>query len=310
MSMTMIDEFFKTEEENNFGQGDWDYSHFFQAQNTVPKHFDSFEFEETSIKATLPFDQVKCEPELSVPNQFADYPSNSHQTSFSDDSFPQTFGLPEITPNQPLPPFLYMPPVPASLQNGKVLYVPIIIPKNASASFTGQQLPMMPCQMTHMRAEAMPFPTNANFGSTSTIAPAFWQAQFEQSKRLYERQIKIDRYRSKRRNWLKTVNYNTRKQQADRRIRIKGRFLSKQDSDRFILRYGTSVLNENNEIDVSKVPYSEISGYIKQTKPKGKEVMKILKKYKKTKQIPEEMQCADKIIERIRRRRNCFKITV
>ena len=47
-----------------------------------------------------------------------------------------------------------------------------------------------------------------------------------------ERQKKIDRYREKRnlRVWGKRINYNCRKKVADKRVRIKGRFVSKAEA--------------------------------------------------------------------------------
>jgi len=47
-----------------------------------------------------------------------------------------------------------------------------------------------------------------------------------------ERQRKIERYRAKRslRVWEKRINYNCRKQVADKRLRIKGRFISKEEA--------------------------------------------------------------------------------
>jgi len=47
-----------------------------------------------------------------------------------------------------------------------------------------------------------------------------------------ERQQKIRRYRAKRskRIWQKRINYSCRKRVADNRIRIKGRFVSKEEA--------------------------------------------------------------------------------
>ncbi|CAD8044296.1 unnamed protein product [Paramecium primaurelia] len=44
-----------------------------------------------------------------------------------------------------------------------------------------------------------------------------------------ERQFKIQRYKNKRRNWDRKISYQARSQVAEQRLRIKGRFISKQD---------------------------------------------------------------------------------
>lgn len=60
----------------------------------------------------------------------------------------------------------------------------------------------------------------------------------EQYLKRLERQVKIERYKAKKRNWKKKVAYTCRKQVAEKRLRIKGRFLSKEDSERLVNLYG------------------------------------------------------------------------
>jgi hypothetical protein len=51
-------------------------------------------------------------------------------------------------------------------------------------------------------------------------------------KNKYERSLKIERYKNKKRNWAKKISYDCRKRVADTRLRIKGRFISKKDSEK------------------------------------------------------------------------------
>ncbi|KAL4434698.1 hypothetical protein ABPG74_017118 [Tetrahymena malaccensis] len=55
--------------------------------------------------------------------------------------------------------------------------------------------------------------------------------RLREQKRL-ERQLKIERYKNKRRNWIRKISYDCRKRVADSRLRIKGRFISKKDSEK------------------------------------------------------------------------------
>lgn len=44
----------------------------------------------------------------------------------------------------------------------------------------------------------------------------------------YERSLKIEKYKNKKRSWAKKISYDCRKRVADTRLRIKGRFISKK----------------------------------------------------------------------------------
>lgn len=53
--------------------------------------------------------------------------------------------------------------------------------------------------------------------------------RLQEQKRL-ERAYKIERYKNKRRNWIRKISYDCRKRVADSRLRVKGRFISKKDT--------------------------------------------------------------------------------
>lgn len=68
-------------------------------------------------------------------------------------------------------------------------------------------------------------PMVSRLGSTHTL-PKIGRLTFE------ERQRKIERYRRKRRTrvWEKRISYTCRKRVADKRARVKGRFVSKEEA--------------------------------------------------------------------------------
>lgn len=53
-------------------------------------------------------------------------------------------------------------------------------------------------------------------------------------KNRYERSLKIEKYKNKKRNWAKKISYDCRKRVADTRLRIKGRFISKKDTEKIV----------------------------------------------------------------------------
>lgn len=55
--------------------------------------------------------------------------------------------------------------------------------------------------------------------------------RLREQKRI-ERQFKIERYKNKRRNWIRKISYDCRKRVADARLRVKGRFISKKDCEK------------------------------------------------------------------------------
>lgn len=53
---------------------------------------------------------------------------------------------------------------------------------------------------------------------------------------LQERYVKIKKFKEKKQNriWQKKVSYDCRKQVADKRLRIKGRFIRKEDQKKLL----------------------------------------------------------------------------
>ena len=89
---------------------------------------------------------------------------------------------------------------------------------------------------------------------------------------LDERRIKIEKYieKRKRRTWNKRVNYDCRKKVADNRLRIKGRFVTKEQAFAMMEAYGIS-------FDPEKITNTEIKDLLTArfgaAIPKKKEIM-------------------------------------
>lgn len=71
-----------------------------------------------------------------------------------------------------------------------------------------------------------------------------------------ERRAKIERYKKKKRNWMKKISYDCRKNVADSRLRIKGRFISKVDSEKITKLMGgrkDEAFNEKNNLKMDYI---------------------------------------------------------
>ena len=70
-----------------------------------------------------------------------------------------------------------------------------------------------------------------------------------------ERHFKIERYKNKKRNWIRKIAYDCRKRVADSRLRIKGRFISKKDSEKIQKLVGGKQEEAFNEKKNLKIDY-------------------------------------------------------
>jgi hypothetical protein len=128
--------------------------------------------------------------------------------------------------------------------------------------------------------------------------------QFAMLKRKLERRIKIEKYKNKKRNWLKKVSYNCRKRLADTRLRIKGRFISKKDSERLVTLYSKEedmLVDDTKNLNIEMIPREEV---IKVSDTKRRR----LKAVKKLVESSKHQLWASKIAIKIKRRDRLFKI--
>ena len=78
---------------------------------------------------------------------------------------------------------------------------------------------------------------NSNFEDSFFIGGAHEMYNKIKEKNKYERSLKIEKYKNKKRNWAKKISYDCRKRVADIRLRIKGRFISKIVKKKIFIYY-------------------------------------------------------------------------
>jgi hypothetical protein len=84
---------------------------------------------------------------------------------------------------------------------------------------------------------------------------------------LQERYLKVKRYKEKkeRRIWTKKIFYDCRKQVADKRLRIKGRFIRKEDQKKLLLQiFGNGELFPQDVRELNSTLTQLMSEYQKQ----------------------------------------------
>eukprot|EP01017_Pseudomicrothorax_dubius_P037827 TRINITY_DN5595_c0_g2_i4.p1 TRINITY_DN5595_c0_g2~~TRINITY_DN5595_c0_g2_i4.p1 ORF type:complete len:304 (-),score=78.26 TRINITY_DN5595_c0_g2_i4:144-1055(-) len=122
-----------------------------------------------------------------------------------------------------------------------------------------------------------------------------------------ERQLKIERYKAKKRNWLKKIEYNCRQKLAKKRLRIKGRFISRNDSERLVALYGQGQVQEDfisikNNLNISMIPGADV---IKVSNTNRRR-LKVIKKLIESSKI--QLAC-DRLSSKLRLKQRIFNVS-
>eukprot|EP01017_Pseudomicrothorax_dubius_P030864 TRINITY_DN3880_c0_g1_i3.p1 TRINITY_DN3880_c0_g1~~TRINITY_DN3880_c0_g1_i3.p1 ORF type:complete len:490 (-),score=90.36 TRINITY_DN3880_c0_g1_i3:65-1534(-) len=175
---------------------------------------------------------------------------------------------------------------------------------NASTSIPG--LPATSFLDTQFIKRSLP----SNFLLDPSLMPlnasTLEKMSINQEKLKAERKAKIERYKQKRRIWLKKIAYDCRKRVADSRMRIKGRFISKKETENIEKIFG----NEADKLynDKKNLKLDVVTNKLKLDKASKKDLMvkinEFLNKNQRTFYTDEDTL----IVKNIQQKRPIFRV--
>jgi len=140
-------------------------------------------------------------------------------------------------------------------------------------------------------------PTNNNTSIMGSAQPMTLEA-LEHLRKQLERKAKIEKFKAKKRNWIRKVRYTSRSNGSFAKFRIKGRFLSKKDCETILEKYGDAIIKtvgNCKELDPEKLSPELVKKYAKKSKNelRADRLRRAMEK---------------SILRNLHRRRNMFKI--
>jgi hypothetical protein len=271
-------------------------------------------------------------PQQGMPMQFRQMNGQNNNNQTANLMFPGNTG------NGMLMPFGQMYLVPAQLPNNQFCFVPCYMqsfqnnnntnvqqseqntkPKESKTHSAGQVNKTNPNSLCNSTASGC----SANFVPGSPIAEEKnntdedstqsnknkKEDQYILFKRKMERRVKIEKYKAKKRNWLRKISYKCRKTLADTRLRIKGRFISKKDSERFVTLYGNQeitatefLVNDTKNLNIEMIPNHEVI----KVSDTGRRRLKAVKRLV---EMSKNQLFVSRIGRKLKRQENIFKIT-
>eukprot|EP01017_Pseudomicrothorax_dubius_P047798 TRINITY_DN861_c0_g1_i4.p1 TRINITY_DN861_c0_g1~~TRINITY_DN861_c0_g1_i4.p1 ORF type:complete len:264 (+),score=66.74 TRINITY_DN861_c0_g1_i4:269-1060(+) len=135
------------------------------------------------------------------------------------------------------------------------------------------------------------------------------QEMFFQMIRQMERRLKIEKFKMKKQNRLNKIKYENRQRIAENRIRIKGKFISKKETERLIARFGKEIIKPGGkicELNTDMLPYEEVLKHTTNTRRIHKGILNALKKVKKLKSST--LKISSQIMTKLKLKARIFKV--